>query len=139
MGSEPRQRSRKLWAITVLVPGVAFAVLAGLSWMAELVQSRSAPAAQPGAIPASAVHIRNMDNAIGQGAVRAAEANWQVAQLEARRSPTWEAWISVGDAALRLSKATGSRQEFIIHARRAYRQAMLHQDIWNSSLPAPGK
>jgi hypothetical protein len=66
-----------------------------------------------------------MDSAIGEGAIKDAEANWMRAQLAVRRSPTWEAWIAVGDAALRLGHATKSRSGRIVRARRAYREAML--------------
>jgi hypothetical protein len=117
------RRLRVHWAVTILLPGVILVVAGGLHWSHGPVLSASAM--RRGATGVCREHIRNMDRALGQGAVSAAEINWLVARLEAMRCHTWEAWIGVGDAALRLGEATGSRTAYLPRARYAFRKALL--------------
>jgi hypothetical protein len=127
MWPELVRRSRVHWAVTMLLPGLILVVAVGLPWIPRptpLASLRTLPS-QSGATPAWRAHIQNMDRALGQGALSAAEMNWLVARMEAMRSHTWDAWIGVGDAALRLGEATGSRTAHFPRARQAYRKALL--------------
>ncbi len=127
MWSELMRRSRLHWAVTILLPGMILVVAVGLPWIppSTTLPSHGALLTPPGATHAWRAHIRNMERALGQGAVSAAEMNWLVARMEAMRSHTWEAWIGVGDAALRLGEATGSRTAYLPRTRQAYQKALI--------------
>jgi hypothetical protein len=127
MWPELIHRSRVHWAVTILLPGVVLVLAVGLPWVhgpTTLPSVRTLPT-QPGATPAWPTHIRRVDEALAQGALQAAESNWLVAHLEASRAPTWEAWIGVGEASLRLGEATGLRTAHLLRARYAFRKALL--------------
>ncbi len=127
MWPELMRRSHIPWAIMILLPGVVLVSAVGLPWVhgpTTLPSVRTLPT-QPGATPAWPTHIRRVDEALAQGALQAAESNWLVAHLEASRARTWEAWIGVGDAALRLGEATGLRTAHLLRARYAFRKALL--------------
>ncbi len=127
MWPELMRRSRIHWPVTILLPGVILVVAMGLPWISgpTTLPSLGTLLTRPRVTPAWDVHIRNMDRALGQGAVSAAEINWLVARMEALRSHTCEAWVEVGDAALRLGEATGSRTAYVPRARYAFRKAVL--------------
>ncbi|HXZ43535.1 MAG TPA: hypothetical protein VEH53_01810 [archaeon] len=121
------RRSRQHWAVTILLPGVILVLAVELPWLPgpTTLPSRSTLPTQREATPTWPEHIRRIDAALAQGALQAAESHWLVAHLEAMRSHTWEAWIAVGDAALRLGEATGLRTAHLLRARYAYGKTLL--------------
>jgi hypothetical protein len=132
MSLELMRRSQISWAVMLLVPGVILVLAAGLHWAhwPTPLASHSPTAMRQGATTTWREQIQNMDRALGQNAIQAAEANLSVARLEVIRSHTWEAWIGLGDAALRLGEATGSRTAYLPRARQAFRMALrIAQDV----------
>jgi hypothetical protein len=68
--------------------------------------------------------LREMDQAIAQGDLMAAEAARREAYRAAIASRTWEGFLAAGDAVLRLGDATQSRGAAEPDARRLYLAAL---------------
>jgi len=68
--------------------------------------------------------LRDMD-ALAHGDFSTATTARHKAGLAALASPSWEGFLAVGDGALRLGEARGTRSEMEPEARRAYLSAML--------------
>lgn len=71
-----------------------------------------------------ATHIRAVDAALGQGAISAAVMAWHDAYGAALGSRRWEGMVAVGDVALRIGQASGSRKASEAQARRVYLTAL---------------
>ncbi len=99
MRTEMVWRPRGTWAATGFLAGLILLVLMVLPLKhgSNILASHGSTTARSDMATAWRMHIQKMDSALGQGAIQAAEANWLVAHLVAKRSHTWEAWIGVGD------------------------------------------
>jgi hypothetical protein len=96
-------------------------------WQAHLMRLEQGDALaqqpQPHGEPAWIAEIRRAEAALGHGDVAAAERAWRDAHMEAVMTRGWRAMIEVGDAAVRIGKASGKRDALVPQARRAYRTA----------------
>jgi hypothetical protein len=75
--------------------------------------------------PGWAEQLQAMDDALGRGDAVAAQAAWREAYAMAHASHGWPGMIVVGDAALRLGRATGTAAVSESRARRVYLTALL--------------
>jgi hypothetical protein len=75
--------------------------------------------------PGWAEQLQAMDEALGRGDAVAAQAAWREAYAMAHASHGWPGMIVVGDAALRLGRATGTAAVSESRARRVYLTALL--------------
>jgi hypothetical protein len=73
--------------------------------------------------PTWVAEIRRVETALGRGDVAAAERALRDARMEAIRTGGWEPMIEVGNAAVRIGKASGKRDGLVPQARRAYLKA----------------
>jgi hypothetical protein len=80
--------------------------------------------AEPDRVDWSA-RIAEMDRALGRRDAPAAQAAWREAYVAAHVSHGWPGMLAVGDAALRLGRATGTPELAEPRARRAYLTALL--------------
>lgn len=71
-----------------------------------------------------AAHIREMDAALANRNLNAAEQAWNDAYLAAAGSQLWQGMVEVGDASLRIGRAAGVRKAAEATARRAYLAAL---------------
>jgi hypothetical protein len=69
-------------------------------------------------------HIREMDEALAQKNVDAAERAWHDAYLAALGSRFWQGMVEVGDASLRIGAVRGFRKVSEATARQAYLAAL---------------
>jgi len=92
-----------------------------LTIAASLPMIPTAEAAGPG----WAEQLQAMDEALGRGDAVAAQAAWREAYAMAHASHGWPGMIVVGDAALRLGRATGTAAISESRARRVYLTALL--------------
>jgi len=69
--------------------------------------------------------IAEMDQALGRNDVAAAQSAWREAYIAAHLSRTWAGMLAVGDAALRMGRATNAADLFEPRARRANLTALL--------------
>ena len=92
-----------------------------LTIAASLPMIPTAEAAGPG----WAEQLQAMDEALGRGDAVAAQAAWREAYAMAHASHGWPGMIVVGDAALRLGRATGTAAVSESRARRVYLTALL--------------
>jgi hypothetical protein len=74
--------------------------------------------------PGWAEQLQAMDEALGRGDAVAAQAAWREAYATAHASHGWPGMIVVGDAALRLGRATGTAAVSESRARRVYLTAL---------------
>jgi hypothetical protein len=75
--------------------------------------------------PGWAEQLQAMDEALGRRDAVAAQAAWREAYATAHASHGWPGMIVVGDAALRLGRATGTAAVSESRARRVYLTALL--------------
>ncbi len=68
--------------------------------------------------------LRQVQQALDRRDIRAMLRAWNVAALAARHSEQWEAYVAIGDAALRIAFATGFQIAFAAEARHAYLLAL---------------
>lgn len=71
-----------------------------------------------------AAHLQTMDEAIGHGDFAAARVAWREAYVAAHVSREWPGMIAVGEAALRLGRATSESSIAERRARRVYLTAL---------------
>ncbi|HEV8639682.1 MAG TPA: hypothetical protein VGV13_01110 [Methylomirabilota bacterium] len=71
-----------------------------------------------------AEQVTGVDDAVAGGDAAAMLRAWHAACLEALGSQQWEPMIAVGDAALRVGRATGFTIAFGAKARQAYHVAL---------------
>ena len=71
-----------------------------------------------------ALHLRQVEQALGQRNLGVARYAWQEAYGAALRSRRWEGLIEVGDAWLRMSEVTGDSKASEATARRIYLGAL---------------
>lgn len=69
-------------------------------------------------------HIREMDEALAQRNVEAAERAWHDAYLAAVGSRLWQGMVEVGDASLRIGAVRGFRKVSEATARQSYLDAL---------------
>jgi hypothetical protein len=81
------------------------------------------PSAEAGG-PDWAVQVQAMDEALARHDAAAAQATWREAYAAAHASREWPGMISVGDAAMRLGRATGTVAVAESRARRVYLTAL---------------
>ena len=105
---------RTLVAATMMLIVLAVAVPVGASHQNPLAGSSTRWTA----------HIREMDEALGEKKVGAAERAWQDAYLAALWARGWEGMIEVGDAARRIGALTGLLKASEAKARRLYLAAL---------------
>lgn len=74
--------------------------------------------------PGWAEQLQSMDEALGRGDAAAAQAAWREAYATAHASHGWPGMMAVGDAALRLGRATGTAVVSESRARRVYLTAL---------------
>ena len=74
--------------------------------------------------PGWAEQLQAMDEALGRGDAVAAQAAWREAYVTAHASHGWPGMMAVGDAALRLGRATGTAVVSESRARRVYLTAL---------------
>jgi hypothetical protein len=88
-----------------------------------------------------AARIAEMDRALARGETAVAAAAWREAYVAAHVSRGWPGMLAVGDAALRVARATGTPEVFEPRARRAYRTALLraHRQASRDGLLAAGE
>jgi len=72
-----------------------------------------------------AAQLRAMDEALARGDVPGAHASWREAYVAAHVGRGWPGMLAVGDAALRLGRATGETALYEGRARRVYLTALL--------------
>src|SRR5437879_10864224 len=96
------------------------AVLAALEMTLARVADPSAKQEAPWISP-----LRDMDDALAHGDFSTATTARHKAGLAALASPSWEGFLAVGDGALRLGEARGTRSGGEPEARRACLPAML--------------
>ena len=72
-----------------------------------------------------AAQLRAMDEALARGDVPGAQASWREAYVAAHVGRGWPGMLAVGDAALRLGRATGETALYEGRARRVYLTALL--------------
>jgi len=70
--------------------------------------------------------LEEMDSALGRADLSSALTAGHRAHLAALGSRNWEGFLEVGDAALRLGDATGTRRAMEREARRAYLAALTY-------------
>ena len=71
-----------------------------------------------------ASHLREMDDALAQKNVEAAERAWHDAYLAALGSRFWQGMVEVGDASLRIGAVRGFRKISEATARQSYLAAL---------------
>jgi hypothetical protein len=69
--------------------------------------------------------LRDMDDALARGDFSTATTASHKADLAALASPSWEGFLAVGDGALRLGEARGTRSAMEPQARRSYLSALV--------------
>ncbi len=113
------------WKVNIGV-GILALVLLGLLGVWLSAPRRLDAGAEPRRLLAPwAVHLEEVELALGTGDwSRAAEA-WTDAWTTAQASGRWQPLIDVGDAALRIGEATATRSIARAKARRAYRAALI--------------
>lgn len=72
-----------------------------------------------------AAQLRAMDEALARGDVPGAQASWREAYVAAHVGRGWPGMLAVGDAALRLGRATGETALYEGRARRVYLTSLL--------------
>jgi hypothetical protein len=72
-----------------------------------------------------AARIMEMDQALKRGDAPAAHAAWREAYVAAHVGRGWPGMVAVGEAALRVGRATGTPDLYEPRARRAYLTALL--------------
>lgn len=77
-----------------------------------------------GAVPRWLAHIERLDVALGRNDTYAMVYAWHLACLEARAGNQWEGMLAVGEAALRIARATGLTLAFTAEARQALHVAL---------------
>ena len=113
MGDE---RTRRIFLSLVLI---AAALLAAL----EVTLARAGgPTAKVTAPWVTA--LQDMDSALERGDLASAATTRHKAHLAAMGNRSWEGFLAVGDAALRLGDASGDRRAMEPEARRAYLSAL---------------
>lgn len=70
--------------------------------------------------PAWAAPLHTLENAVSAGDAKAAGHAWQQAYLSALGTRRWDGMLAVGDAALQIGAAGGSRSAAVARARKAY-------------------
>ena len=88
----------------------------------EAAASPSNPLVAPAAPWAG--HLREMDEALAQRNVEAAERAWHDAYLSALGSQLWQGMVEVGDASLRIGAVRGFRKISEATARQSYLAAL---------------
>ena len=88
----------------------------------EAAASDTNPLVAPTAPLAS--HLRELDEALAQKNVEAAERAWHDAYLAARGSQLWRGMVEVGDASLRIGAVRGFRKASEATARHSYLAAL---------------
>lgn len=81
--------------------------------------SASAEAGSSGTDARWQVHLRRLEAAFLDGDLRGLVRAWHAASLEARAAPGWEGVLAVGEAAIRVGRATGRAVLFAAEARQA--------------------
>lgn len=66
------------------------------------------------------IHIRNVDEALGQKKITAAMQAWREAYVAAVGTSSWKGLVEVGDAYLRIGEVRGTRKAHEAKARRTY-------------------
>ena len=100
----------------------------GIAGLLAALEVTLAPAGGPWAKPDAswAIPLEEMDRALGSGNLGAAATSRHRAHLVALGSRSWEGFLAVGDAALRLGDASGDRRSMEPEARRAFLSALMH-------------
>lgn len=109
----------RLWIGIIVLAGLTIAAVISIS----VTDVRSTPTA-PG-MPSWAAYIEAVDGSLARGNLSAAIFSWRDAYGEAWRSRRWEALADVGDAAVRIDRASSANQSFRPEARRAYQEAVV--------------
>jgi hypothetical protein len=88
-----------------------------------------------------AARIADVDRALARGETATAAAAWREAYVAAHVSRGWPGMLAVGDAALRVGRASGTPEVFEPRARRAYRTALLraHRQSSHDGVLAAGE
>ncbi|MBI1736247.1 MAG: hypothetical protein HYR51_13825 [Candidatus Rokubacteria bacterium] len=97
-------------------------VLGAIVVALALVEAFSATATATAETPeaAWATHLRAVDEALAERAMRRAARSWSNACLAARAARSWRGMLEVGDAALRIGEASGTRAAARPKARQLY-------------------
>ena len=112
------ERARRIFFSLVLATAALLAAL-------EVTLARAGgPTAKPNA--PWLMPLRDMDCALASGDLASAATARHKAHLAALGSRSWEGFLAVGDAALRLGDASGDRRAIEPEARRAYLSALTH-------------
>lgn len=82
--------------------------------------SRTQPGSRTDAEAPWAAALRAAESALAERDLRAAVQHWDAAHLAAVGSLSWEGLIEVGDAYLRIGRASGLRETTVATTRRAY-------------------
>jgi hypothetical protein len=101
------------------------AVAAGLMVMLVAVSSPRAATPLGDTGQAWAGFVQQVDAALGQGDIRAAERSAQQAYMSALGSRGWEGMVAAGDAYRRIGEASGARSAVTMKAREAYLTALM--------------
>jgi len=112
------ERTRRIFLSLVLATAALLAAL-------EVTLARAgAPTAKPNA--PWVTPLQDMDRALANGDLASAATSRHKAHLAALGSRSWEGFLAVGDAAIRLRDASGDRRAMEREARRAYLSALTH-------------
>jgi hypothetical protein len=111
-------RARRIFLSLVLT---AAALLAALEVTLARAGGPAAKATAPWVTP-----LQDMNSALERGDLVMAATARHKAHLAAFGARSWEGFLAVGDAALRLGDASGDRRAMEPEARRAYLSALTH-------------
>ena len=111
-------RSKPGWAVAAMLGfGIVTSVLA-----INVLSIRKAPA--PQSLAPWTEYLQVVDDALKTGEVSAAINAWHLVYAAALEDQGWEGLIAVGDARLRIERATHSRQNGQTQARQIYLTAL---------------
>jgi hypothetical protein len=107
---------------------IFLALVLGAAALLGALEVALARAGNPSVRPSApwAAPLEEMDSALARADLSSAVTARHRAHLAALGSRTWEGFLEVGDAALRLGDATGNRRAMEPEARRAYLAALTY-------------
>jgi hypothetical protein len=107
---------------------VFFSLVIGAAALLGALEIGLARASNPIAKPSApwVAPLEDMDSALARGDMASAATARHRAHLAALGSRSWEGFLAVGDAALRLHDAADDRRTMDPEARRAYLSALTH-------------
>ena len=117
--------ARVIWcSLTVAVVAGAAVMVSALPLARRAVDGRANVAAGESSLDSTSDRIASIDEAVRRGDFAAARTAWRDVFQSLRPTHDWQAMAALGDSALRIGGASGSRGPWEADARRAYLGAM---------------